>query len=513
MSTPVMPPRRPVLLIIMDGIGVNPSKRNNAVAMASTPNLDRIQSSNPTCLLEASGRAVGLPEGQMGNSEVGHLSIGAGTLLRQDLVKIADAIDDGSFGENEAIASAVDRAKQKGVPLHLIGLVSDGGVHSHTDHLIALLKLCEANSVQPVLHMITDGRDTAPKSAEHYLATVKPAMEGANGVYGTLSGRYYAMDRDQRWERIQMAWDVMARGEGRTADSIEAAIHVAYEAGETDEFIKPTVLAGYQPVDENSELFFFNFRNDRPRELSEALALESFDGFDRGSYPLPTLTTMTRYESSYPFACAFARDKPGKTLGQVVADAGIQQIRSAETEKYPHVTFFFNGGQDDPLPGESRLLVDSPKVATYDLQPEMSAVAVTDGILNALRESIAGLIVVNLANGDMVGHTGIPDAVVKAVETVDTMVGKMWQAAVDNGYSIILTADHGNADMLIDPVSGDPHTQHTTFPVPCTVYDSTAWELGNGNGLPAIAPTILELMGLDTPQSMSGRSLLLGPYG
>ncbi len=513
MSTPVMPPRRPVLLVIMDGIGVNPSKRNNAVAMANTPNLDDIQSSNPTCLLEASGRAVGLPEGQMGNSEVGHLSIGAGTLLRQDLVKIGDAIDDGSFAENEAIASAVNRAKSKGVPLHLIGLVSDGGVHSHTDHLIAMLKLCESQSVQPVLHAIVDGRDTAPQSAEQFLGLVKPAMQSANGVFATLSGRYYALDRDKRWERIQLAWNAMVRGEGRKVASVDAAISEAYAEGITDEFILPTVLADYQPVDGNSEFFFLNFRNDRPRELSEALALDTFDGFDRVSYELPTLTTMTRYESSYPFACAFSRDKPGKTLGQVVADAGIQQIRSAETEKYPHVTFFFNGGQDEPLPDEKRLLVDSPKVATYDLQPEMSAEAVTDGIVNALNEAVAGLIVVNLANGDMVGHTGIPEAVIRSVETVDTMVGRMWKAAVDNGYSIVLTADHGNADMLKDPVTGVPHTQHTTFPVPCTVYDSTAWELGNGNGLPAIAPTILQLMGLDIPTSMSGRSLLLGPHG
>lgn len=512
MSKPVMPPRRPVLLIIMDGIGVNPSKRNNAVSLANTPNLDRIQSTHPTCLLEASGRAVGLPEGQMGNSEVGHLSIGAGTLLRQDLVKIGDAIDDGSFGTNEAIAAAVDQARQKGVPLHLLGLVSDGGVHSHTDHLIALLALCEAQDVRPVVHMITDGRDTAPKSAEQYLATIKPALESAGGAFGTLSGRYYAMDRDNRWERVEKAWQAIVRGDGRQTDSIESGIATAYAGDETDEFILPTVINGYQGLEKEAEVLFFNFRNDRPRELSEALALDSFTGFDRGDTKPVTLTTMTRYESSYPFACAFTRDEPGKTLGQVVADAGIEQIRSAETEKYPHVTFFFNGGRDEPLPNETRLLVDSPKVATYDLQPEMSAAEVTDGIVAALSEQSAGLVVVNLANGDMVGHTGVPEAVIKSVETVDTMVGKMWSAAVDNGYSIVLTADHGNADMLVDPVTGAPHTQHTTFPVPCTVHDSTAWELGNGNGLPAIAPTILQLMGLDAPKSMSGRSLLLRPY-
>ena len=507
-----MPPRRPVLLIIMDGIGVNPSKLNNAVALAETPNLDRIYSNNPMCLLEASGRAVGLPEGQMGNSEVGHLSIGAGTLLRQDLVKIGDAIDDGSFATNEAIAGAISRAHNKQEPLHLVGLVSDGGVHSHTGHLIELIKLCKQSSVKPVVHFIADGRDTAPQSAKQFLAQVVPVLDDAQGSIATVSGRYYAMDRDTRWERIELAWKAIVLAQGRAGVSAEQAIDYAYEHNENDEFIVPTVLESHEPLTSESEVFFYNFRNDRPRELSEALGFESFDGFDRGAYKPVCLTTMTRYESSYPFACAFTRDEPGKTLGQVVSDAGIKQVRSAETEKYPHVTFFFNGGRDEPLPGEERLLVNSPKVATYDLQPEMSAPEVTAGIVAALQEASAGLIVVNLANGDMVGHTGIPEAVIKSVETVDEMVGLMWQAAVDNGYSIVLTADHGNADMLVDPVTGSPHTQHTTFPVACTIHDSTTWELGNGNGLPAIAPTILELMGLDCPESMSGRSLLLRPY-
>lgn len=506
------PPRRRVLLIIMDGIGVNPSKLDNAVALADTHNLDRLYSHHPTCLLEASGRAVGLPEGQMGNSEVGHLSLGAGTVLRQDLVKIGDAIADGSFSDNAAVSDVLKRASGKAGELHLVGLVSDGGVHSHTDHLVALIDLCASHQVVPVLHVITDGRDTAPSSARQYLAKVLPALEKAEGRVATVSGRYFAMDRDKRWDRVESAWKAMVSGEGRAATSVDEAIQQAYDAGETDEFIIPTVLDTHKPMDADSEVFFFNFRNDRPRELSEALGLADFSGFDRGSYSPVTLTTMTRYESSYPFSCAFTRDEPGKTLGQVVSDAGIKQIRSAETEKYPHVTFFFNGGRDEPLPNEERLLVNSPKVATYDLQPEMSAEEVTNGIVNALKERSAGLIVVNLANGDMVGHTGIPEAVIRAVETVDAMVGRMWEAAVDNEYSIVLTADHGNADMLVDPVSGEPHTQHTTFPVACTVHDSVAWELGNGNGLPSIAPTILQLMGLPQPESMKGTSLLLRPY-
>lgn len=504
-----MPPRRPVLLIIMDGIGVNPSRLDNAVALASTPELDKIYANNPVCLIEASGRAVGLPEGQMGNSEVGHLTLGAGTILRQDLVKISDAISDGSLSENEAIVAALARCKDKQRPLHLVGLVSDGGVHSHIDHLSALIRLCSVQGVQPVLHAITDGRDTAPGSASGFFSRVMPVLELAGGKLATVSGRYYAMDRDKRWERVQLAWQAMVRGEGRCANDLDTALAMAAENDESDEFITPTVLEAHASWDENSEVFFFNFRNDRPRELSEAIGLKDFAGFDRGSFEPVTLTTMTRYESSYPFACAFTRDEPGVTLGQAVANAGIKQIRSAETEKYPHVTFFFNGGKDEPLDNEVRMLVDSPKVATYDLQPEMSAAEVTDGIVEALNSAEAGLIVVNLANGDMVGHTGIPAAVVASVETVDTMVGRMWKAARANGYSIVLTADHGNADMLVDPVSRKPHTQHTTFPVACAISDSRTWELGNGNGLPAIAPTILQLMGLDKPESMSGQSLLL----
>ena len=502
-------PRRPVLLIIMDGVGVNPSKLDNAVAMANTPNLDRIYANHSTCLLEASGRAVGLPEGQMGNSEVGHLTIGAGTVLRQDLVKIGDAINDGSLDTNKAIVEALDRCREKDQPLHLLGLVSDGGVHSHTDHLLALIALCQKNEVKPVLHAITDGRDTAPGSAKGFIDSVLPALASAKGVLATVSGRYYAMDRDTRWERVELAFKAMAQGDGRRAKDLDEALSMADKNNETDEFLMPTVLDAHEPWDEHTEAFFFNFRNDRPRELSVAIGLDVFEGFDRGEFVPVTLTTMTRYESSYPFACAFTRDEPGVTLGQAVADAGIQQVRSAETEKYPHVTFFFNGGKDEPLTDEVRLLVNSPKVATYDLQPEMSAPEVTDGIVKALEEASAGLVVVNLANGDMVGHTGVPEAVVKAVETVDTMVGRMWEAAVSNGYSIVLTADHGNADMLVDPVSRKPHTQHTTFPVPCAIYDSEQWELGNGNALPSIAPTILQLMGIDKPDDMQGNSLLL----
>lgn len=498
------------MLVIMDGIGVNPSRRDNAVALAETPNLDAIYAANPVCLLEASGAAVGLPDGQMGNSEVGHLTLGAGTILKQDLVKINDAIADGSFARNEALLAAIDTARTAERPVHLVGLVSAGGVHSHVDHLLALIELCAAQGVRPVLHMITDGRDTAPNASTETLGPVETALGKANGVIATVSGRYYAMDRDRRWERVEQAWRAMVLADGRSADSAAAAIDQARQAGENDEFIVPTVISGShgQPA-AGDPFIFFNFRNDRPRELAEALSLEGFEAFDRQGVAAFPMTTMTRYESSYPFAVAFLRDEPDLTLGRIVSDHGLTQLRAAETEKFPHVTFFFNGGEDEPLPGEERQMADSPKVATYDLQPEMSAAAVTDGVLAALTAQEHGLIVVNLANGDMVGHTGVREAVIAAVETVDAMVGRLWQTAIDHGYSVVLTADHGNADMLLDPVTGEAHTQHTTFPVACIVHDENAWHLGCGHGLPSIAPTILQLMGLPQPDTMRGRSLLL----
>ena len=500
---------RKALLIIMDGIGHNPSRRDNAVALAETPNLDRIYACTPTCVIEASGRAVGLPDGQMGNSEVGHLTLGAGKVLKQDLVKISDAIEDGSFFTNPALAAAAMAAAEADRPLHLIGLVSDGGVHSHLEHLLACIELARRAGARPQLHMICDGRDTAPAIAERYLPAVLAALEAAGGAIGSVCGRYFALDRDRRWDRVELAWRTLVLGEGRSAADAAAAIAAARQAGESDEFILPTVLAAHRPMQPDDAAIFFNFRNDRPRELAEALASEGFDAFDRGAAPRPALTTMTRYRTDYPFAFAFERDRPDATLGQVVSEAGLRQLRSAETEKYPHVTFFFNGGLDEPLAGEERLLVDSPKVSTYDLAPEMSARAVTDGVLQALREDDFALVVVNLANGDMVGHTGVPEAVVSAVQTVDEMVGELWDAAAANDYAIVLCADHGNADMLVDPITGDPHTQHTTFPVACAVHDVRAHTLGTGHGLPSIAPTLLQLMGLPRPAGMTGRSLLL----
>ena len=504
-----LPPRRKALLIIMDGIGHNPSRLDNAVALATTPNLDRIYASTPTTVIEASGRAVGLPDGQMGNSEVGHLTLGAGRVLKQDLVKISDSIDDDSFFENEALVAAVTAARTTNRPLHLVGLVSDGGVHSHVEHLLACIDLCRRHEVTPVVHMITDGRDTAPMIAASYIDAVESALRGAGGAIASVSGRYFALDRDKRWDRVEKAWRAIVLSEGERASDARQAIQAAHGLDITDEFIEPTVLETHPGFNSGDGVLFFNFRNDRPRELAEALAIDTFDGFERGDTARASLTTMTRYHADYPFAYAFSRDRPEATLGQVVSDAGIRQLRSAETEKYPHVTFFFNGGQDTPFDAEERRLVDSPKVATYDLAPEMSARGITDGVLEGLRSGEFGLVVVNLANGDMVGHTGVREAVIAAVEVVDEMVGELWDTAIANDYSIVLTADHGNADMLLDPVTGVPHTQHTTFPVACAVHDERARELGTGHALPSIAPTLLELMGLEVPAGMSGKSLLI----
>jgi len=493
----------------MDGVGVNPSKQNNAVALARTPNLDDLFSSHPTTVLEASGLAVGLPDGQMGNSEVGHLTLGCGSVMRQDLVKINDAVADGSLLKNPAFVDALRDAKKADRPVHLLGLVSDGGIHSHIDHLVALISLCAQMSVRPLVHMITDGRDTAPTCATRYLPALDAALSEAGGAIASVCGRFYALDRDKRWERVKQAFDLLVDGQGVSATDASSAIEAAWSNQETDEFIKPIRLDAFEPIESGDQVIFFNYRNDRPRELSEALGQKEFDAFERGGFSPAVLTTLTRYDATYPFAVAFEKEVPDITLGEVVAEQGIRQLRSAETEKYPHVTFFFSGGREEPFPGEDRRLIDSPKVDTYDLQPEMSAYGIRDAVEKAIQSQDYGLIVVNFANGDMVGHTGVPDAVIKSVEVVDEVVGDLCKAAAENGVSVVLTADHGNADMLIDPVSGAPHTQHTTFPVACTIIDKSDWRLANGRGLPSVAPTILQLMGIPQPEKMTGESMLL----
>jgi 2,3-bisphosphoglycerate-independent phosphoglycerate mutase len=502
-------PRCPTLLVIMDGVGINPSKINNAFHEARTPRLDAYLSTHSHTLLEACGRAVGLPDGQMGNSEVGHLTLGCGTVVRQDLVRIDDAISDGSFFENAALNAAVNAARDAGRPVHLLGLVSDGGVHSHVRHLHALIELCRRLEARPLVHMITDGRDTAPKCAATYLEELEPLLEAAGGGIATVSGRYYAMDRDRRWDRTRLAFDALVHGKGERATSAAAAIRAAYEAGEADEFIKPRIIDPEGMLRRGDSLVFFNFRNDRPRQMADALGMADFDAFDRGDFTPVSVTCLTEYDPRFLAPIGFPPERPAITLAEVVSTAGIRQFHCAETEKYAHVTFFFNGGKEEPFAGEDRVMVPSPPVATYDLQPEMSANEVADETIKAIESGHYGFIVVNFANGDMVGHTAVRDAVIAAVEALDTEVGRVLDAAVARGFSVVLTADHGNCDEMVDPVTGEPHTQHTMYPVPLMIIDKARWRLTSCGGLSGVAPTVLQLMGIPQPKSMRGRSLLL----
>jgi 2,3-bisphosphoglycerate-independent phosphoglycerate mutase len=501
--------RRPTLLIILDGFGINPDPTHNAVVQASTPNFDRYFAEYPLTTLEASGRGVGLPAGQMGNSEVGHMTIGSGSIVRQDLVRIDDAIEDGRFFENPALLGAVQASRAANRPLHLIGLVSDGGVHSHIDHLKALIRLCHQHEVVPQLHMITDGRDTAPRAALSYLPELEALLADCGGRIGTVAGRYYAMDRDQRWDRVKLAWDNIVLGNGVAADSAQAAIEQSYAAGKNDEFILPSHLPGLQTVQAGDEMVFFNFRNDRARQISAAFALDQFTEFERGQdYRPVTFTCMTHYDSKLDAAVAFAPVRPATTLGSVISEAGFKQLHCAETEKYAHVTFFFNGGREAAYPGEDRKLVKSPRVATYDLQPEMSAHELANEVISALQSATYEFIVVNFANGDMVGHTAVREAIIKAVEVLDSEVGRVLESAIANEYSVILTADHGNCDQMVDPETGEPHTQHSNHPVPCMVIDAQVTSLAQGENLSSIAPTVLQLMGIAQPAVMTGRSVI-----
>ena len=509
-------PRSPVVLIIMDGVGVNPCRINNGFALADTPRLDQYFCQYPLTLLQASGNAVGLPDGQMGNSEVGHLTIGCGAIIKQDLVAIDEAISDGSFFQNETLCTAADQAKKKNAVVHLIGLVSNGGVHSHTRHLLALIDLCHRNGARPILHMFTDGRDTAPKSALGCLGKIENALSSAGGMIATISGRHYAMDRDNRWERIQLAWNAMVHGKGELADTVNQAIQSSYEKGIGDEFILPTVLSKENSkenlIQEQDSVIFFNFRKDRARQLTAALYKQDFVEFDRGDYNPIIVNCMTEYDEWFRLPFAFKQDKPKTTLAEIVSRAGLKQFHCAETEKYAHVTYFLNGRRGDANSGEERNIVNSPKdVETYDQSPGMSAKGVADQVVTALESKIYSLIVVNFANGDMVGHTGVKEAIIKAVESLDTEVGRVLDAAVAENYSVILTADHGNCEEMVNYATGEPHTQHTVFPVPCLIIDEVNWQLSIGAGLNSIAPTILHLMGLQQPSAMTGRSLLLSP--
>jgi 2,3-bisphosphoglycerate-independent phosphoglycerate mutase len=501
-------PRRPVVLIILDGYGVNPSRLNNGVAEASTPNLDAYFSRYPHTTINASGHAVGLPDGQMGNSEVGHLTLGAGDVIRQDIVKINDTIENGDFFMNEALIDAIEKAKSKNRPVHLIGLVSDGGVHSSLHHLSALIELCKQHSVKPLLHAITDGRDTPPRSVMHYLPDIETQLHESGGAVASITGRYFAMDRDNRWERTEKAWRAYVNGKGHEATSAESAIHAAYAAGDTDEFIQPIRLPSFTPIADGDQVIFFNFRKDRPRQIVAALGDASFKGFDRGEAAIAEVTCMMSYDRKLDMAYAFEPEKPATTLGKVISTLGLAQFHCAETEKYAHVTYFFNGGRQTPYAGETQILIPSPGVATYDQKPSMSAKEVADAVVGAICKGTYSFIVVNFANGDMVGHTAKRHAVLEAVETLDCEASRVLEAAGNAGYSAIVTADHGNCEELVDPFTGEPHTQHTTYPVPCMIMDEDNWQLSSSAGLSNIAPTVLQLMGFPIASSMASSMLL-----
>jgi len=510
---------RPVLLAILDGLGERNEVVGNAVKLAHTPNLDRWRATCPTTLIYAAEKHVGLPTGQMGNSEVGHLNLGAGFVVMQDITRIDSSVEDGSFYHNDAFLNAVAHTRTHNSRLHIIGLLGNGGVHSHIAHQIALLQFAKRAGVQTVfLHIFTDGRDALPRSGAGFLYELETAIaEIGVGTIATVSGRYYAMDRDKRWERTKLAYDAMVNGIGQPVSSASEAIQHAYAADVTDEFIKPAVImADGQPIatiQSNDAIIGFNFRADRMRQITRAFVTPDFAGFERNMLTNLYYVCMTEYEKDLPVAIAFANDDVENPLAKVIADAGLTQLHAAETEKYPHVTFYFNGGREIPFPGEERLMVASPKVATYDLQPEMSAAGIRDGILQAIADDKFDVIIVNFANPDMVGHTGVLSAVITAVETVDQCIGALVEAVVAKGGVALVTADHGNAEYMIDGDTGGPFTAHTINQVPIMLIapDGSPYHrvtLRTGGRLSDVAPTVLDLLKLAPAPQMTGSTLI-----
>ncbi len=515
-----MPKLRPVLLVVLDGWGLRAEREANAIAIAGTPNMAALAGEFPTSALKTSGLSVGLPEGQMGNSEVGHTNLGAGRIVYQDLVRINRAVEDGSFFQNPVLLEAVRRAKGGSGTIHFMGLLSDGGVHSHVDHLHACLELARREGVpRAFVHAFLDGRDTPPASGLGYLQAFEKRL-GATG-YGkvaTVCGRYFAMDRDQRWDRVALAYRAMVRGEGYKAARGVAAVEQAYARGETDEFVKPTAVVdgageAVGRVRDGDGIIFFNFRSDRAREITRAFTAEGFAEFDARPRPaLAYYACMTEYDRTFGLPVAYGPDQPTEIFPELVSRAGLAQLRCAETEKYAHVTFFFNGGREASFPGEDRILVPSPReVKTYDEKPEMSAGEVTDKLVEAIATRKYGFILVNFANPDMVGHTGILAAAVEAVKFVDGCVGRLWAAASAAGMAMLVTADHGNCELMTDPVTGQPHTAHTLGPVPFILAhpDFRGAKLRAEGILADVAPTCLQVMGLPQPKEMKGLGLVV----
>jgi len=501
-----------VVLLILDGWGHRDDPRDNAVALADAPTWRRLLAEHPTTLIHTEGRFVGLPDGQMGNSEVGHMNIGAGRIVYQDLTRIDAAIEDGSFFDNAELNAACDAVLASGGTLHLMGLLSPGGVHSHESHLFAMLDLAARRGVPRVaVHAFLDGRDMPPRSAEPSLRALRERCAAAGNAHvASVSGRYYAMDRDKRWERVRLAWDAIVEARGDAPDAL-AALQAAYARDENDEFVKPTAIAGATPMADGDAIVFMNFRADRARQLSAAFVSPGFDGFGPGVRrpALSRYVCLTEYDATLPAPVAFAPDNLVNTLGEVLAAHGMTQLRIAETEKYAHVTFFMSGGREQPFPGEERILVPSPKVATYDLQPEMSAPEVCGKLLEAIEAERFDAIICNFANPDMVGHTGVLSAAITAVETVDRAVGQIIAAVRAKGGELLVTADHGNCEMMRDPATGEPHTSHTVGPVDLVYVGSRSASLRGGGALRDLAPTILDLLGVDKPAEMTGASLLV----
>ncbi|HET9794065.1 MAG TPA: 2,3-bisphosphoglycerate-independent phosphoglycerate mutase [Thermoanaerobaculia bacterium] len=512
---PRVSPPRPAVLVICDGWGVRDEREGNAIALARTPAYDRLVREFPYALLSASGEDVGLPAGQMGNSEVGHLNLGAGRMVPQDILRIDLSIRDGSFFRNSALRALSAGIRARGGALHLLGLLSDGGVHSHERHLFALLEFARRERLPRVfVHAFLDGRDTPPESAGTYVGRLKEEIaQGGLGAIATLSGRYYAMDRDKRWDRVRLAYDALVHGRGRRASGPDEALRMAAEAGETDEFVRPTVIerdgTPAATIRSDDGVVFFNYRADRAREMTEALTSRTFDAFERGEAAFPAYVGMTEYKEEFRLPAAF----PPETLSGILAEAwekaGRTNLRLAETEKYAHVTYFFNGGVEKEYGGESRVLVPSAKVATYDLRPEMAAPEITEKALEAVASGAHDAIVMNYANADMVGHTGKLAETIVAIECLDACLGRLADAVLARGGALLMTGDHGNAEQMIDPATGEPHTAHTTNPVPLIVASpgGRRFWLAPGGSLRDVAPTLLALQEIEAPREMTGRDL------
>jgi 2,3-bisphosphoglycerate-independent phosphoglycerate mutase len=504
-----------VVLMVLDGWGYRPEREGNAIELASTPNWHRLWRSYPRTLLDASGLAVGLPEGQMGNSEVGHLNLGAGRVVPQDLVRISQSIQSGNFYNIEPLVQLCAGLRQTGGTLHLVGLLGPGGVHALDRHLLACVELGVRQKVPAIaIHGFLDGRDSAPTLGAEVVRTLLLDMRRIAGTkvdIATLTGRYYGMDRDRRWERTRLAYDALVHGLGTPVEHPVLAVQAAYQRGETDEFIQPRVhVRNGVPVAtlrDGDGVFFFNYRSDRMRQIVAALAVQGFDGFPVPDRPRLACVTMTQYDQTFAIPQAFPPFSLARILAQVLAERGLTQYRTAETEKYPHVTYFFNGGYEPPYPGEERCLIPSQRVATYDLAPEMSAVGITDALCRTIESRDHNFILCNYANADMVGHTGVLPAVIRAVETVDTCVARVLASAEKTGTSVLITADHGNCEMMIDPATGGVHTAHTTNPVPLVAVGARTASLRAGGSLRDVAPTVLGLLGIESPAEMTGRDL------